>query len=201
MSPTLPTWDEIRRHFGMSPTCRRHVADISSQDNGYLRWPTTICPFTRTSVASPEGYFSTNVESVRKDVECTFGILKKRWRVLNDGLYYRDIQTCEKVFITCCCLNNFLLDLMERTNVTVGRGAPIGDDGIWLDGHTTFYSADSSELALSKKLRVGIHCWRNIFTSSVRRVQCSISVFVSPGMGEDPTEGRQGGPHHLICLI
>jgi hypothetical protein len=23
---------------------------------------------------------------------------------------------------------------MERTNVRVGRGVPIGDDGIWLDG-------------------------------------------------------------------
>ena len=27
-----------------------------------------------------------------------------------------------------------MLDLMERTNVLVGRGAPIGDDGIWLSG-------------------------------------------------------------------
>ena len=120
-------------------------------DNGYHRWPISISPYANADCASLEGYFSTNLESIRKDVECTFGILKKRWRILNDGLHYRDIQACEKIFITCCCLNNFLLDLMERTNVTVGRGAPIGDDGIWLDGHTTFYSADSSELALSKK--------------------------------------------------
>ena len=46
-------------------------------DNGYLRWPTTICPFTRTYKASPEGYFSTNIESVCKDVECTFRFAKK----------------------------------------------------------------------------------------------------------------------------
>ena len=52
--------------------------------------------------------------------------------------------------MTCCCLNNFLLDQMERTNVRVGRGLPIGDDGIWLDGHTTM-STDTSELELSKK--------------------------------------------------
>jgi hypothetical protein len=120
-------------------------------DNGYLRWPTSISPYANADCASLQGYFSTNLESVRKDVECTFGILKKRWRVLNDGFYYRDIKTCQKIFVTCCCLNNFLVDLMERSNVRVGRGLPIGDDGIWLDGHTTNNSTDTSELAQSKQ--------------------------------------------------
>ncbi len=27
-----------------------------------------------------------------------------------------------------------MLDLMERTNVRVGCGSPMGDDGIWLSG-------------------------------------------------------------------
>ena len=66
-------------------------------------------------------------------MECTFGIIKKRWRILNNGLYYRDIGTCEKIFVTCCCLHNFLLDLMERTDVRVGRGRPLEGDVIWLD--------------------------------------------------------------------
>jgi hypothetical protein len=46
-------------------------------NNGYHRWPTLICPYTNACNATLEGYFSTNLESVRKDVECTFGILKK----------------------------------------------------------------------------------------------------------------------------
>ena len=29
-----------------------------------------------------------------------------------------------------------MLDLMERNQVRVGRGAPIGSDGVWLDGNT-----------------------------------------------------------------
>jgi hypothetical protein len=29
-----------------------------------------------------------------------------------------------------------MLDLMERNQVRVGRGAPIGLDGVWLDGNT-----------------------------------------------------------------
>ena len=31
MSPKLACRDENRRHFALSPTCRRHVADFSSQ--------------------------------------------------------------------------------------------------------------------------------------------------------------------------
>ena len=33
-----------------------------------------------------------------------------------------------------CCLHNFMLDVMEITNIRVGRGSPMGDDGIWLSG-------------------------------------------------------------------
>ena len=65
------------------------------------------------------------MESVRKDVECTFGILKKRWQVLNDGLHYGDIRTCDRVFNACCCMHNFMLDQMERNCVRVGSGAPM----------------------------------------------------------------------------
>ncbi len=75
------------------------------------------------------GYFSSNLESVCKDVECTFGIIKKRWRILNN----RDIGICEKIFVSCRCLHNFLLDLMERTDVRVGHGGPLQGDVIWLD--------------------------------------------------------------------
>jgi hypothetical protein len=114
-------------------------------DNGYLRWPTTICPFTRVDNASAEGYFTTHLEGIRKDVECTFGILKKRWRILNHGFFYRDINTCEKIFVTCCWLHNFLLDLMERTSVHVGRGAPVGDDGVWLSGPQPQEAAEDSD--------------------------------------------------------
>ena len=122
-------------------------------DNGYLRWPTSICPYAGCENASLEGFFSTNLESVRKDVECTFGILKKRWQVLNDGLAYQDINKCERIFNACCCLNNMMLDQMERNTVRVGRGAPIGTDGIWLDGSTVATEATDimSSLQFAKR--------------------------------------------------
>ena len=57
-------------------------------DGGYLRWKTLVCPFPHESHSSRNGYFSDNLESVRKDVECTFGILKARWRILEFGKFF-----------------------------------------------------------------------------------------------------------------
>ncbi len=116
-------------------------------DNGYLYWPTSICPYAGVENSTLEGYFSTNLESVQKDVESTLGFLKKRWKVLNDGLNYRDIRTCERVFNACCCLHNFMLDQMERNRVWVGHDAPIETDGIWLDGNTV--ATEATDVMLS----------------------------------------------------
>jgi hypothetical protein len=85
------------------------------------------------------------LESVQKDIECTFGILKKRWKVLNHGFKFCKMEQCKKVFIACCILHNFLLYMMVWNNVRVGRGYPIGDDGVWLDGHTVNIDTNASE--------------------------------------------------------
>ncbi len=57
--------------------------------------------------------------------------------MLNHGFKHRDIVKCEQIFITCCVLHNFLLDLMVRNQVRAGRGYPIGNGGLWLSGHST----------------------------------------------------------------
>ena len=44
-------------------------------DGGYLNWSTLICPF-KDSISVKEQRWSRWAESMRKDVECTFGILK-----------------------------------------------------------------------------------------------------------------------------
>jgi hypothetical protein len=72
-------------------------------DGGYLRWPILICPYASAGVATLEGYFSSNLESVRKDVECVFGILKKRWRIVEAGLRFRDIKVVEKYLWCLLC--------------------------------------------------------------------------------------------------
>ncbi len=57
-------------------------------DNGYLQWSCTVPPFTITSDID-EIRWSKWLESMWKDVECTFGILKGRWRILKSGIRSR----------------------------------------------------------------------------------------------------------------
>ena len=54
-------------------------------DNGYLDWSCTVPPFFVTNNIGKIRW-SRWVESMRKDVECTFGILKGRWRTLKTVL-------------------------------------------------------------------------------------------------------------------
>jgi len=128
-------------------------------NNGYCRWPISICPYAGAAKTSLEGYFSTNLESVRKDVECVFGILKERWKILDYGLRFRHMLTGEKVFVTCCILHNMMLDVMERerggqsrqSNPRVRRGAPRAGDALWIEGPSPMPPHDPSEAQLAQK--------------------------------------------------
>ena len=61
-----------------TPILRKYKGVWLMVDNGYLSWPTT----TVSPIKSPATYndlrWSKWLESLRKDVACTFGILKGR---------------------------------------------------------------------------------------------------------------------------
>lgn len=52
--------------------------------------------------------YSEWIESVRKDVECTFGILKQRFRYLTRGIELHNIADINHVVRTCCILHNIM---------------------------------------------------------------------------------------------
>ncbi len=79
-------------------------------DNGYHSWPTTVPPI-KTSIKKSEIRFSSWLESMRKDVECTFGILKGRWRILKSGIRILGVECADNIFLTCCALHNWLLEI------------------------------------------------------------------------------------------
>ncbi len=49
-------------------------------DNGFLCWSVNVPPFKVTNKIA-EIHLSKWVESIRKDVECAFGILKCWWHI------------------------------------------------------------------------------------------------------------------------
>jgi hypothetical protein len=71
--------------------------------------------------------WSKHLESVRKDVECAFGSLKVRFKILKLPLMYRDVEHVDNVFYSCAILHNMLLrwdgrELMEEDEHEVSYG-------------------------------------------------------------------------------
>jgi hypothetical protein len=79
-------------------------------DNGYLQWSCAVPPFTVTGDMD-EIRWSKWLESMRKDVECTFGILKGRWRMSKSGIRLQGVDAVDKVWLMCCALHNWLLEI------------------------------------------------------------------------------------------
>jgi len=74
-------------------------------------------PYKHEPVSSMKGYFSEKIESIQKDVECVFGILKKSWRILDYvNNQFHNIHVVEKVLVVCCMLHNNMLSEMETTD-------------------------------------------------------------------------------------
>lgn len=92
-------------------------------DNGYLNWGVTIPPLKEAETRA-ELRFSKWLEGMRKDVECTFGIMKGRWRVLKAGIRLQGTEKCDQTWKTCCALHNLLLtvDGMDKEFKTEWTG-------------------------------------------------------------------------------
>jgi hypothetical protein len=76
-------------------------------DGGYQDISCFVDPL-HSANGHKEVHWSEFLESVRKDVECAFGILKQRFRILRNGLQY-DRETSTAIVKTCAILHNMLL--------------------------------------------------------------------------------------------
>ena len=72
---------------------------------GYSKIAGLIDP-SKTAFSHMETVYAEWVESVRKDVECLFGILKARFRFLKLPIEFHNIDTIRDAMRACCILNN-----------------------------------------------------------------------------------------------
>ena len=108
-------------------------------DNGYLRWAVTVPPI-KISSDQTELRWSQWMESIRKDVECCFGIMKGRWRVLKSGIRLHGVDAADRVWMTCCALHNWLLEI-DGLDEHWENGVPSsweGESGQFRAGDTPF---------------------------------------------------------------
>ena len=64
----------------------------------------------RLSTSRNTAGWSKQLESIRKDVECTFGRLKVRWRCLKIPSRFQSEVLVGNQFRTCCAMYNMMLD-------------------------------------------------------------------------------------------
>ena len=79
-------------------------------DVGFLQIGTFMDPRMIQSWASDDIRWADYLESIRKDMECVFGILKKRFRFLWGYNKSKHYNTVENAFKICCILRNMILD-------------------------------------------------------------------------------------------
>lgn len=70
---------------------------------------------------------------MRKDVECFFGVLKGRFRVLKLRLTYHSRESIDNIFFTCCILHNMLhtFDGMGKFEENVDWAGSAGLHDAW----------------------------------------------------------------------
>lgn len=103
------------------------------------------------------------VWSARKDVECTFGILKGRFRILKTPMRYHNKSCVDNVFHTCCMLHNMILDcdgIRQNMLSSAVRAAREQDEELW-DGMLGWHDAtdDMTEIFTGRVSRIVHRQW------------------------------------------
>ena len=143
---------------------RKYKGGFVIVDNGYLRWSVTVPPFKVTNRIN-EIRWSKWVESMRKDVECTFGILKGRFRLLKAGVRLDGINAVDNVWFTCCALHNWLLDIDGLTGQWK-EGVPVSDWEGALGKHDDDYPLNNAVPNAVTRLHTSLN-FRNYDTSGM----------------------------------
>ena len=111
------------------------------------QWKTLIAP-SKYPIDHDDLVFSKRLESVRKDVECFFGILKGRFRILKLAIPYHKQKDIDNVFFTCCILHNMLHTYDNRGEMEVEPDwtGSAGLHNVWEhDPATDFSSVGAAE--------------------------------------------------------
>jgi hypothetical protein len=87
---------------------QRSVGAYFIVDAGMTKRACYVDPM-KERLSADEIIFSEWLESIRKDVECAFGILKMRFRILLNRVEYHDPSFVDLIFRCCAILHNMLV--------------------------------------------------------------------------------------------
>ena len=96
----------LYRLGGLPPLIHKGLYSIC--DGGYHEWRAIQFPAKLSSDAMGARW-SKRLESVRKDVECCFGRLKRRFRILGSAVKADSAEKIDNIFCVCSMLHNMQL--------------------------------------------------------------------------------------------
>ena len=114
------------------PTVRvggREIKPVLLGDSAYPLSTWLLKPYPESTNDPPEINFNKELSSGRVSVECAYGILKGRWRILQKRLD-SNIAFTSQIIIACCILHNFCIeagDLWDDDGVDNDNDFPIRD--------------------------------------------------------------------------
>ena len=82
-----------------------HKGGYLITDGGYIAWECMISP-EEVATDALSFAFRTLVESTRKDVERVFGMLKKKYQILNNGIRQHSVGDADGIMTACSVLYN-----------------------------------------------------------------------------------------------
>jgi len=121
----LSCWEgEVGKSEVREKKCRGGWGTV---DNGCHRWSCAQAP-AKVSCRLTEQRLSDWIESFRKDIECTFGMLKGRWRILKTGVRLEGAIAADRIWLACCALHNMPLEV-DGLNKQWDEGTPSDWEG------------------------------------------------------------------------
>ncbi|XP_066353525.1 protein ALP1-like [Miscanthus floridulus] len=78
-------------------------------DGIYPEWATFVKTIT-LPLTEKDSLFAQHQEGARKDVECAFGILQKRWAIIRHPARLWDRQQLEDIMMACIILHNMIVE-------------------------------------------------------------------------------------------
>ncbi len=108
-----PIWSDIGKGEFPSQSYKIGNQDETqlyfTADNIYPRFPIFMQSFGSNSCSARESFFSTRLESVRKDIERAFGILQARFACLKKPSLYWKFQDLYNEVMCCIVLHNMIV--------------------------------------------------------------------------------------------
>ena len=144
---------------------------------------------------------------MRKDVECTFGIMKGRFRILKSGIRLGGFEAADKVFLTCCALHNWLLtidglDKQWENGVTSDWEGAIGEIANNDDNDNDETPADvvdnTATTTVFDRTSMGLGEEREELPNAIQRLQNPVAR--RDGMADESMEVNEE-EHHLSTTL